>query len=798
MAGKAENRTRGDVLIVDDNVDNLRLLTDMLSAAGYKVRPAPNGAMALRSLATIQPDCILLDVRMPEMDGFEVCRRLKADEKTSGIPVLFISGLADVEDKVKGFRVGAVDYIVKPFQQEEVLARVETHVLLSRMRYRLEEEVAERTIELTRTIEQLDAEIRERKKIERQLEEKHKFIESIMENIPDVVYVVDASEFRLLEINRAGEQWFGRTREELVGKNAYDLFPEERADRYKQRFEDVLSRGGMVEYPDARVLTANGEYQWMHTRVVPVFNDDGEPEYLIGISVDITRRREAEEDRSRFFEAVRQSAESIVITDTAATIQFVNPAFERISGYRSEEVVGRNPRILQSGKYDKEFYRQMWDRLSRGKVWQGELVNKKKDGSLFTEDVTISPVMDESGVMVNYIAVKRDVTEERNLEDQLRHAQKMEVVGRLAGGVAHDFNNMLSVILGTTQMLLLRDGLDEGMVRELEQIRAAARRSADITRQLLAFSRKQVIDPKVVDINQLVADITKMLARLLGDDIEIIFVPDEGVGRIKIDPGQLHQVIINLCINARDAMDNGGTLVLETLEVVFDDEYCRQHVGFQPGHFVMLAVSDTGTGIDDDIKEHIFEPFFTTKEEGRGTGLGLASVYGAVKHNKGFINVYSDPGIGTTFKLYFPVCADDENEEVVPKTDVVAVGPLSILLVEDNPMVRQLTTSMLEVMGHTVLVAETPQEAVSLCKTKHPAIDLLLTDVVMPGMTGKVLHQVVSTFYPELKTLFMSGYSANVIAHHGVLDDGVHFLQKPFSMQELAQKISESIRQSRS
>ncbi|NPA24707.1 MAG: response regulator [Deltaproteobacteria bacterium] len=503
---------------------------------------------------------------------------------------------------------------------------------------------------------------------------------------------------------------------------------------------------------------------------------------------DLVRRME---ERDRFLEAVRQAAGSIVITDAAGSIQFVNPAFEAMTGYRAEEVLGKNPRILQSGKHGREFYREMWHRLLNREVWKGELINRKKDGTLFVEQATISPVVDKAGQLINYIAVKYDITLQRSLEEQLRQAQKMEVVGRLAGGVAHDFNNMIAVILGTVQMMLLTGSLDETTIRNLKQIQTAAQRSADITRQLLAFSRKQVLDPKVVDVNSLVRDITKMLSRLLGEDIDINFLPDRDIGKIMIDPGQLHQIIINLSINARDAMPKGGKLTLETAEVVFDEEYCRAHVGFHPGDYVMLAVSDTGVGMDEEIIDHIFEPFFTTKEQDKGTGLGLASVYGAVKHSGGFINVYSEPGVGTTFKLYFPVCAETGEHSVVGAEVVETAAPLTVLLAEDNRDVRELTASMLEIMGHRVIVAETPQKVLEYCRETRLSADLLLTDVVMPGMAGKELQKLVQELCPGIKTLFMSGYTASVISRHGVLEPGVYFLQKPFSVQDLARKINE-------
>jgi len=780
----------GDILIVDDNAESLRLLSAMLSAAGYKTRPAPSGELALRALETIEPDLILLDIRMPRMDGYEVCRRLKQDERTRHIPVLFISGLSETEDKVKGFGAGAVDYIIKPFQEEEILARVKTHVTLSRMHRKLEQIVDERTRELVHTIQLLGEEIRERKRTQQELAKNSAFIESILENIPDIVTVVDANEFRVVRLNRAAEQLFRTDRENIIGRSLDDLFFGKNADFYREKYSEVLCTGKTVEIPNGRMIDRDGQQHWLHCKMIPLAGQDGDVEYIIIVCEDITERKQIEEERRRLAEAVSQLDESVIITDRDGDILFVNPAFERITGYAKEEVLGKNPRFLKSGQHDTAFYQQMWETLASGRTWKGEISNKKKNGDIFIEKSTISPIFDDRGQIVTFIAVKDDITEQQALEAQLRHAQKMETVGRLAGGVAHDFNNMLSVILGTVQLMMMRQGEENPLLGDLRQIQQAAMRAADITRQLLAFSRKQVVDPRVININPLIRDVTRMLKRLLGEDIDISFFPADDLNNIRIDPGQLHQIVTNLAINARDAMPNGGKLTLETANVVFDDVYCRVHAGFQAGSFVMLAVADNGTGIDPDILPHIFEPFFTTKDQDRGTGLGLASVYGAVKHNNGFINVYSEPDQGTCFKLYFPACID-EVEELPSESECrnLRAPSLTVLLVEDDGMVRLLTENMLATLGHRVLAASTPDQALEICRDQGQDIDLLLSDVILPGMTGKQLFTRIRQIVPSMNVVYMSGYTANVIAHQGVLDDEVVFLQKPFSIQELEEKI---------
>ena len=394
------------------------------------------------------------------------------------------------------------------------------------------------------------------------------------------------------------------------------------------------------------------------------------------------------------------------------------------------------------------------------------------------------------GIGIDITERKRAEAETEKLQNQLTQAQKMESVGRLAGGVAHDFNNMLGVILGYSEIALNKVAADQPIYSALQGIQQAAQRSADLTRQLLTFARKQTVAPKVLDLNDTVASMLNMLRRLIGENIDLVWLPDESLGAIKMDCTQIDQILANLCVNARDAIGDTGRIAIETGNVVFDAAYCASHAGFTPGEYVLLMLSDNGCGMDRETISHLFEPFFTTKEIGKGAGLGLATVYGIVKQNNGFVNVYSELGLGTTFKIYLPRHnAKDEKLPEPEETALVTTGHETILLVEDEPMILEMTTVMLELQGYTVLPANSAGEAISLAREYADEIHLLLTDVVMPEMNGRDLARNLLPLYPHLKRLFMSGYTANVIAHHGVLDEGVHFLQKPFTMQDLAAKI---------
>ena len=385
----------------------------------------------------------------------------------------------------------------------------------------------------------------------------------------------------------------------------------------------------------------------------------------------------------------------------------------------------------------------------------------------------------------------QDITDQKKMETRLHQAQKMEAVGRLAGGVAHDFNNMLSVILGNTEILLEDMDREDPLTANVQEIHRATERSAALTRQLLAFARRQTIAPRVLNINQVVGDMLKMLQRLIGEDIELTWLPGKGVWPVRMDPSQVDQLLANLCLNARDAIKDTGKVTIETDNVVFTADYCQDHPGFRPGKFIMVVVSDNGSGMDRETRENLFEPFFTTKPNGQGSGLGLATVYGIMKQNRGFINVYSEPDSGSTFKLYLPAQEQSEiPESQSPVSTPLPTGHGTVLVVEDDAAILKIAHMILERMGYTVFTCNRPEDAIKMAKTpKGSTIDLLITDVVMPGMNGRQLSEKLIQLHPGMKCLFMSGYTADVIAHHGVLEQGVHFINKPFSRQELSNSV---------
>ncbi|MEI6032946.1 MAG: CHASE domain-containing protein [Verrucomicrobiae bacterium] len=513
------------------------------------------------------------------------------------------------------------------------------------------------------------------------------------------------------------------------------------------------------------------------------------------VSVLLSRRVKGERmlaERKLLAIAIGQASEVVFITSAKGEIQYVNPAFLSLTGYSSEEAIGQNPRILKSGKQDSAFYSAMWETLSNGGIWHGNLINKKKDGTLFTEETTISPIHDALNKIVNYVAVKRDITQELSMQSQLNQAHKMESVGRLAGGVAHDFNNMLCVILGHTEMALAEVDGANPVFGDLTAILSSARRSADLTRQLLAFSRQQPISPNVMNLNGRIEGMLNMLSHLIGEDIRIDTLLDKELWAIKMDPSQIDQIMVNLCVNARDAIADVGTITIETGNGSIDQSFCESHAEAVPGDYVRLAVSDTGCGMDQTAQAHIFEPFYTTKDVGKGTGLGLATVYGIAKQNHGFIYVYSEPGHGATFTIYLPRHIG-KVVEPQPPAEPPLRGHETILLVEDEPAIMQMTKVILERLGYTVLAAGSPGGAIRAAASHTERICLLMTDVIMPEMNGRELAKTLLASYPHLKCLFMSGYTSNVITPHGIMDPGMRFIQKPFSMGDLSAKIRETL-----
>ena len=629
---------RERVLVVDDDPPTRMLMRESLTAAGFEVIEARDGDEALAGWRQSSPDLVLLDVVMPGMDGFEVCRRLREMPHGDEVPVLMATGLEDVDSINRAYLVGATDFITKPINWALIGHRVRYMVRGGRL--------------------------------QRSLRHSEERFRTLIENIADLIILLDP-DGTLTYASPAVERTLHRPPEDLIGRRFEELVHEADVPVLRNCMALAIETRGKPHAANLRLATAEGMCRTMETIFMSMANPDGGASVVV-TSRDITARLDAEA-------ALRKS------------------------------------------------------------------------------------------------------------EEQLRQAQKMEAVGRLAGGIAHDFNNLLTAILGYSQILEERFEAEGRTCEEIREVRRAGQRAGSLTRQLLAFSRKQIHQPRVIDLNTVIGDMESMLRRLMGEDValETRLAPD--LRRVMADPGQLEQVLMNLAVNARDAMPTGGTLIIETANATFDEAYARTDREVLPGDYAMIAVSDNGCGIPADRLDKIFEPFYTTKEKGRGTGLGLSTVYGIVKQSNGYVWTYSEPGQGATFKIYLPATTEPARAARPPVDGTRSLtGTETVLLAEDEAWVRKLVSQCLEQHGYTVLVAEDGEQAVRIHQCYTGRIDLLLTDVVMPRLNGVDLAARITRDRPGCRVLFMSGYTGHAILQHGRLPPECAFLQKPFTLQDLA------------
>ena len=638
----------------------------------------------------------------------------------------------------------------------------------------------------------LEKTLLEKERTEKTQQDAAKRYRRLFESARDGILILDAETGEVVDVNPFLLQLLGYSHDELCGQYIWEIGVFKDIAASKDAFK-TLQENQYIRYENLPLETRHG---------LPIAVEFVSNVYLVdqGKVVqctirDITARNLAEAERKRLLAAIEQAGEGILMTDVRGDIEFVNPAFERTTGYDLREILGRNPRFLNSGRQDDLFYRTLWETVSGGGIWKGQIINKRKDGTPYTAETTISPVCDASGRIVNYVSVHRDITEHLQVTTQLQQAQKMEAVGLLAGGIAHEYNNMLSVIIGYTEMALEKVAPTLSLHADLEIILKAAKRSANVTLQLLAYARKQMVVPEVLDLNQSIESMLAVLRQLIGDAIHLAWIPKGNQFLIKIDPVQIGQILTNLCTNASDAIAGTGKITIETEKALFDESFCAHHAGYTAGEYVLLTVSDDGCGMKKELLDKIFEPFFTNKRKGQGTGLGLSMVHGIVKQNNGFITAYSEPGTGTTLRIYLPLCRG--HTDLLPAEKLPEI-PLShgelVLVVDDELYLLTMAKRMLEKSGYRVLTAGTPIEAIELTEQYADELRLLIADIIMPEMNGRNLAIRLRSLCPSMKILFMSGYTANMIMDQGVLNDDEHFIQKPFLAKELAIKVRDALK----
>ncbi len=716
-----------EILIVEDSPTQAARLRYLLEQSHYRVLVAGNGKQALAVLAGHKPTLVISDINMPEMDGYELCKSIKEDPSTSGIPVILLTTLNDADDVFKGLACGADNFITKPYSEDYLISS-------------LDRIIAGRGLRKIK---------RERVEVEIIYAGKKCLIPADPQQVLTLLLsTYEAAAQRNVELARKQNdlRLLNERLEELVSERTANLIEE---IEERKRVEEALKKSQAL------------------------LNETGKTAKMGGWEFDVDTLQQVWTEEVYRIHEINDLSSRLTVSEG---IQFYAP--------ESRPVIKQ---VLQRA-------------IEHGEPFDVELEFVTAQGRRRWVYV-VGQAHQESGKTKKVLGTFQDITERKlaeqergKLATELQQSQKMEAVGRLVGGVAHDFNNMLSVILGYTDIAMEQVKAEQPIHSHLEEVSKAAQRSADLTRQLLTFARKQVIAPKVLDLNKTVDGMLKMLQQLIGENVRIVWQPAADIWPVMLDPSQIDQILANLCINAKDSIADVGTITIETGNCTFSEEYCASHAGFVTGEYVRIVVGDTGCGMDEKNLSHIFEPFFTTKAVGKGTGLGLATVYGAVNQNSGFINVRSEPGQGTTFTIYLPrhKGAVSQMHKQAP-AQPVARGHKTIMLVEDDPAILKLGALLLEQQGYSVLSASTPGEAIRLAREKSCAIHLLITDVVMPEMNGSDLTSNLRSLHPELTSMFMSGYTSDVIAHHGILDQGVNFIQKPFSKNDLIVKVQEAL-----
>jgi len=743
------------ILIVEDQVLLSKDLTRRLEEWGYDVVGAVStGAEAVEMANQVKPDLVLMDLKLKgEIDGIEAASQILGHVDTA---VVYLTAHSDQELFERAKKTQPFGYLTKPVSSAELRRSLEIALYKHGM--------------------------------ERRLRESEERFRNVFKTSPDAILIVNLNSCVLVDVNDGFQSITGYCAEEVVGKPCSHFGLWQDAEEFRRMMEK-LGKEGQVSNFETKLLRKDGR---MITGLVSakIVTLSGEP-HIVGVFKDIQAWREVEEDRSRLVTAIEQSAETIVITDANGTIQYVNPAFERITGYSRDEVIGQNPRILKSHQHSQDFYREMWSTLARGAVWMGRFINKKKDGTLFEEEATISPVRDESGRTVNFVAVKRDVTQEILLQKQLLHAQRMEAVGTLAGGIAHDFNNLLQVIQGYAEIGLLEIKRNRPGYSALQEIRRAAKTAGELTQSLLTFSRQAESKLRPVNLNNELQQVAKILKRTLPKSITVNLKLAPHLRTINADPAQLQQVLMNLAVNSRDAMPHGGELVIETFNVDLNGEFTRSHLGTVPGPFVLLEVSDNGQGIDSVTAEHIFEPFFTTKAQGKGTGLGLSIVYGIVRTHGGTVVCHSKSGKGTSFRVYLPAITRNTETTESLESEVSYHGFETILLVDDELALRNLGKGILTKFGYTVITAADGTEALEIYRENWQNISLVILDLMMPGMSGKDCLREMLTLNPRAKVVIATGYPAEGTTEPSPEEGAKACIRKPYTGKHMLELIRE-------
>jgi len=765
------------LLTIDDEAALRRGFKAYFEDSDFKVLEAENGRVGVDIFRQQQPDVVLCDLRMPEMGGLEVIRIIAAE--APGTPLIVVSGTGLLEDAIEAIRQGAWDYITKPIVDMAVVEHVvnksleKAELLTENRRYqeRLEILLKDRTLELDRS---------------------QNLIGTIFSAMPGLMFIYEQfpdGEFRLIRWNGAIERQLGYSVQELERSMVFKFFDKKDHELISSRLKSVFIENQELIPIEIPLLCKDGsEIMFMFTAYGAVF--DGK-NYLVGIGIDITDQKNAEKELLLLAAAIEQAAEEVVITDPEGLIQYVNPAFENVSGFSRSEALGSNPRILKSGVQDETFYQELWGEITAGRTWRGRFVNKRADGTLFTEDAAISPVYDESGTNMGYVSVKKDITEQLKFEERQRQSQRMESIATLAGGIAHDFNNILAAIIGSNDIAMLYCKDNPKLETNLKRIESAGLRAKELVQQILTFGRPEREEFIIMQPALVVKEALKLLRASIPATIEI-HSNILSHKTIKADPTQIHQVVMNLCTNAFHAMrETGGVLGVELVDVQVSDGSMIPGLNLAPGSYLRFEVSDTGYGMSKETQEKIFMPYFTTKVSGDGTGLGLAVVHGIIENCGGTISVYSEIDEGTVFRVYLPAIYGglSDNCEVADSLTSPRGHGEMILVVDDEKHMVEIYEEALKEYGYRVAVFQNGNDAYEAFKEAPEEFNLLLSDMAMPGMHGKDLVKRVLALRPDLPVIINTGFSALLGKDEALALGIAEYLQKPVSLSVILRTI---------
>lgn len=743
------------ILIAEDNAFSRTLLRKTVTRAGYEVVDVEDGERAWEVLQQEDvPKLALIDWMMPGMSGVELCRRIRSVETSTPIYIILLTARTEKEDVLEGFGAGADDFIKKPFDSGELLARIQ---------------------------------------VGQRLVEQQALLHCLIDSIPDPIYFKD-NRGLYLGCNKAYEQFVGRSESELIRRPADALLPASQAQDAHMADLRVIANGAPVE-SEGWVTGADGMEVYHSTLKTPYLESSAGSTGMIGISRDLTRRIRVEQEMKKLAVAVEQSTESILIADRTGMIQYVNAAFEAITGYRADEVIGKTPDLFRHEKHDDEFYSQLLSTISSGSKWEGRIASNRKEGTPFSVEAIIYPIREENGEVQNYVAISRDITHEIEVERQLRQTQKMNAIGELAGGVSHDFNNILTAILGYVALCMNTVDEDSKTHGYLREIIKAGDRAAKLVRQILTFSRQEEQDFHSVSLQEVIEDSLGMVKTTIKPNVSLDIEIDTECGPVFGNTTQLQQVMVNLCTNAVHALgrDEGSLRVTLRQIELLGKKHGDRVVNLDPGLYACITVEDTGCGMPPEVMERIFEPYYTTKKKGQGTGFGLSIVHGIVSKHKGFISVESEPGRGTLFTLYFPLRLETAEEQKKAIDLSTPEGFGHILFVDDDSAVLGMGREMLRSFGYTVSTASDGKKALALFRKKTDAFDALVSDYSMPNMNGFELIRECLTIRPGLPAILCSGYKEQVEGEN--LDTLGHtaFLQKPIDWRELSRTLQQEI-----